>query len=128
MFAHWLLRLTVQLKGRVACEMGSRELMITEMVLHCVLAGKQVYEIAALLSCLVFQQRTKPFQKRTRAEPELTDKLKQVYHSSRSPALPDYPLGAGLYTFFVVRATLSPFGYLDLIQEVGISVHKMSDA
>jgi len=56
-------------------------LLITEMVLGCVLADKQPSEIAALLSCLVFQQRTKPFQKRTGAEPQLTEKLKQVYHS-----------------------------------------------
>jgi antiviral helicase SKI2 len=101
--------------------MGSRELMITEMVLRSVLADKQPSEIAALLSCLVFQQRT-------RAEPQLTEKLKQVYHSSRSPPLPDLPLDAGLLTFFVVQATLSTFGYLVLLQEIGSSVHKMSDA
>jgi len=108
--------------------MGSRELMITEMVLRNVLADKQPSEIAALLSCLVFQQRTKPFQKRTGDEPQLTEKLKQVYHSSRSPPLPDLPLDAGLPTFFVVQATLSTFGYLVLMQEIGSSVHKMSDA
>ncbi|XP_021923108.1 helicase SKI2W isoform X2 [Zootermopsis nevadensis] len=50
---------SVQLKGRVACEMGSHELMITEVVLQCILADKQPSEIAALLSCLVFQQRTR---------------------------------------------------------------------
>lgn len=67
----WLM--IVQLKGRVACEMGNHELMITELVLHCVLADKQPAEIAALLSCLVFQQKT-------RTEPVLTDTLKEVIH------------------------------------------------
>jgi superfamily II RNA helicase len=85
--------------------MGSRELMITEMVLHNVLADKQPSEIAALLSCLVFQQKTRPFQRKTGAKPQLTEKLKKVYHSSRSPPLPDFPLDAGLPTFFVVQAT-----------------------
>jgi antiviral helicase SKI2 len=84
-FARWFLWLTVKLKGRVACEMGSRELMISEMVLQCVLADKQPSEIAALLSCLVFQQKT-------RAEQQLTEKLKQVNRSSVSPRLPHYPL------------------------------------
>jgi hypothetical protein len=69
--------------------MGSRELMITEMVLQCVLADKQPTEIAALLSCLVFQQRT-------RAKPKLTKKLEEVNHSSISPPLSYHPLDAGL--------------------------------
>jgi antiviral helicase SKI2 len=66
--------MTVQLKGRVACEMGSHELMITEIVLRCNLAKKKPAEIAALLSCLVFKQRT-------RNEPVVpTDTLKEVIH------------------------------------------------
>jgi len=53
--------------------MGNHELMITEMVLQCILADKQPSEIAALLSCLVFQQRTSD-------EPVITDTLKEVIH------------------------------------------------
>jgi superfamily II RNA helicase len=102
--------------------------MITEMVLHGVLDKKQPSEIAALLSCLVFQQKTRPFQQRKRDEPQLTEKLKEVYHSSRSLSLPDLPLDAGLPTFFVVQATLSTLGCLVLMQERGSSVHEMSDA
>lgn len=46
----------VQLKGRVACEMGNQnELMVTEMVLHNVLANAPPEEVAALLSCMVFE-------------------------------------------------------------------------
>jgi superfamily II RNA helicase len=74
--------------------------MITEMVLHSVLDKKQPSEIAALLSCLVFQQKTRPFQQRNRDEPQLTEGLKKVYHSYRSSPLSDLPLDAGLPTFF----------------------------
>ena len=49
---------TLQMKGKVACEMGSHELMITELVFHNVLTELQPAEIAAVLSCLVFQQKT----------------------------------------------------------------------
>ena len=48
---------TVQLKGRVACEMGSHELLVTELVFDNVLTERPPTEITALLSCLVFQQR-----------------------------------------------------------------------
>ncbi|XP_063216378.1 superkiller complex protein 2 isoform X3 [Bacillus rossius redtenbacheri] len=58
----------VQLKGKVACDIGNHELMITELVLHNILLDLQPAEIAALLSCLVFQQRTS-------AQPQLTQAL-----------------------------------------------------
>ena len=48
---------TVKLKGRVACEMGSQELIITELVLDNLLTDLPPEEIAALLSCMVFQQK-----------------------------------------------------------------------
>ena len=47
----------VTLKGRVACEMGNHELMTTELILENAFADKAIEEIAALLSCLVFQQK-----------------------------------------------------------------------
>jgi len=59
---------TVQLKGRVACEMGSNELIVTELVFNNQLTERPPEEIAALLSCLVFQQRNC-------SEPELSDTL-----------------------------------------------------
>jgi len=59
----------VQLKGRVACEMGSNELIITELVFENKLTDRPPAEIAALLSCMVFQQRNC-------SEPELTEGLK----------------------------------------------------
>jgi len=62
---------TVCMKGRVACEMGSHELMITELVFHNLLTDRPPEEIVALLSCMVFQQRNC-------SEPELTDSLKEA--------------------------------------------------
>lgn len=61
----------VTLKGRVACEMGSNELMITELVLCNTFTDLDPAEIAALLSSLVFQGKTQ-------SELELTDNLKVV--------------------------------------------------
>ena len=59
------------MKGKVACEMGNHELIITELVFHNVLTDLQPAEIAALLSCLVFQQKNA-------SEPQLTPVLEQV--------------------------------------------------
>ncbi|KAM4018920.1 superkiller complex protein 2 [Anomaloglossus baeobatrachus] len=59
----------VQLKGRVACEVCSHELLVTELVLDGALSPLNPEEIAALLSCLVFQHKTQ-------CEPRLTDTLK----------------------------------------------------
>lgn len=59
---------TVKLKGRVACEMGSQELIITELVLENVLTERPPAEIAALLSCMVFQQKNC-------SAPELNERL-----------------------------------------------------
>lgn len=61
---------TVQLKGRVACEMGSHELMVTELMFENQLTDRPPEEIAALLSCMVFQQRNC-------SEAELTPTLKK---------------------------------------------------
>lgn len=59
------------MKGRVACEMGQNELMITELVLRNILTDLQPAEIAALLSSLVFQAKTE-------VEPKMIETLKKV--------------------------------------------------
>ncbi|XP_068106450.1 superkiller complex protein 2 [Hyperolius riggenbachi] len=59
----------VQLKGRVACEVSSHEILVTELVLDGTLSPLNPEEIAALLSCLVFQHKTQ-------CEPKLNDTLK----------------------------------------------------
>ncbi|KAF5297087.1 hypothetical protein FQA39_LY02667 [Lamprigera yunnana] len=45
----------VELKGKVACEMGMNELLLTELVLRNVFTEFQPAEVAALLSALVYQ-------------------------------------------------------------------------
>lgn len=59
------------MKGRVACEMGQNELIITELVLRNILTNLQPAEIAALLSSLVFQAKTD-------VDPQVTDNLKKM--------------------------------------------------
>ncbi|CAH0400451.1 unnamed protein product [Chilo suppressalis] len=59
---------SVILKGRVACGMGTNELIISELVFRNVFTDKSPAEIAALLSCFVFQARTQ-------IDPQFTDKL-----------------------------------------------------
>lgn len=59
------------MKGRVACEMGQNELIITELVLRNILTNLQPAEIAALLSSLVFQAKTD-------VDPVVTDNLKKM--------------------------------------------------
>lgn len=46
----------IELKGRVACEMHTQEILVTELLFQNVLSALKPAEIAALLSCIVFQQ------------------------------------------------------------------------
>lgn len=58
----------VILKGRVACGMATNELIISELVFRNIFTDKTPAEIAALLSCFVFQAKSTD-------EPILTPKL-----------------------------------------------------
>ena len=58
-----MLLFSVTLKGRVALEMGTQELFLTELVFKNILTDWTPPEIAALLSALVFQQRTEVIDK-----------------------------------------------------------------
>ncbi|MEQ2198034.1 hypothetical protein XENOCAPTIV_006663, partial [Xenoophorus captivus] len=60
----------VQLKGRVACQISSHELLLTELLFENVLSPLAPEEGAALLSCLVFTQNTQ-------TEPHITGTLKE---------------------------------------------------
>ncbi len=62
---------TVQLKGRVACEISNHELIITELVFENALTALHPTEIAALLSCVVFEMKRC-------SEPSLAPSLVQV--------------------------------------------------
>lgn len=62
---------TVQLKGRVACEINSAsELILTELILENTLAAYDPEEVVALLSCFVFQEKTE-------VEPVIPPKLQE---------------------------------------------------
>ncbi|KZV67653.1 antiviral helicase [Peniophora sp. CONT] len=62
---------TVQLKGRVACEINSvNELVLTELILENTLASYEPEEVVALLSSFLFQEKTD-------VEPVLPPKLQE---------------------------------------------------
>ena len=71
-----LILVTVTLKGKVALEMGTHELFLTELVFKNILTDWSPAEIAALLSSLVFQQRTEV------TDDELSPRLKKVVTSN----------------------------------------------
>ncbi|XP_041481057.1 helicase SKI2W-like [Lytechinus variegatus] len=71
---------TIQLKGRVACEISNHELLITELVFQNILSLYPPDEIAALLSCMVFQERRC-------SEPELTESLENGVKRIKEEAL-----------------------------------------
>ncbi|XP_075148294.1 superkiller complex helicase subunit twister [Haematobia irritans] len=60
----------VTLKGKVACEMGQNELLVTELILCNMFNNLEPAEIAALLSSLVFQAKIQ-------GEPVIPEKLKK---------------------------------------------------
>ncbi|ESN98332.1 hypothetical protein HELRODRAFT_193051 [Helobdella robusta] len=48
---------TIRLKGKVACEISHQELILTEVIFQNILSDFPPEVIAALLSCLVFEQK-----------------------------------------------------------------------
>ena len=46
----------VELKGCVACEIHAHEVLLTELLFQNLFSDFEPAEIAALLSCIVFQQ------------------------------------------------------------------------
>ncbi|XP_056597770.1 helicase SKI2W isoform X1 [Triplophysa dalaica] len=60
----------VQLKGRVACQITSHELLLTELLFENTLSPLAPEESAALLSCLIFTQKTQ-------IEPHITNTLQE---------------------------------------------------
>lgn len=69
--------ISVTLKGRVALEMGSHELLLTELVFKNILTDWRPAEIAAMLSALVFQQRN------NNSENENTSRLNEVCRATK---------------------------------------------
>uniref|UniRef100_A0A182TC05 DSHCT domain-containing protein n=1 Tax=Anopheles maculatus TaxID=74869 RepID=A0A182TC05_9DIPT len=73
----------VAMKGRVACEMGQNELMITELVMRNILTDLQPAEIAALLSSLVFQAKTDVTPKLTETLQKAEEQFREVENDIR---------------------------------------------
>ena len=48
---------TMELKGRVSCEISNHELVLTELVFDNMFSTLEPEEIVALLSCTVFQNK-----------------------------------------------------------------------
>jgi len=46
----------MEMKGRVACEMGNHEVIITELLFESAFSDLDPPEVAAILSSMVFQQ------------------------------------------------------------------------
>ncbi|XP_017775290.1 PREDICTED: helicase SKI2W [Nicrophorus vespilloides] len=70
----------VELKGRVACEMGMNELIVTELVLRNILTKLQPAEVAALLSSIVFQAKTMIDINEIVLTDELTNGIFEIKH------------------------------------------------
>lgn len=70
----------VQLKGRVACEITSAdELVLTELIFAGVFNDSSVEQVAALLSCLVWQEKLPSMAK-------LPEELAGIYSQLRDVA------------------------------------------
>ncbi|MFT7811344.1 helicase SKI2W [Arapaima gigas] len=68
----------VQLKGRVACQISSHELLLTELLFENTLSPLAPEESAALLSCLVFTQNTQTCPHITSTLQEAIDRVLSV--------------------------------------------------
>ncbi|KPP75355.1 helicase SKI2W-like [Scleropages formosus] len=68
----------VQLKGRVACQISSHELLLTELLFENTLSPLAPEESAALLSCLVFTQNTQTVPHITSTLQEAIDRVLSV--------------------------------------------------
>lgn len=69
----------VELKGRVACEIRSAdELILTELLFSGAFKEATVEEVVAVLSCLVWQEKTKGFTKLREDLQRLYSQLKEI--------------------------------------------------
>ncbi|KAL4444150.1 hypothetical protein ABPG75_011887 [Micractinium tetrahymenae] len=105
---------TVTMKGRVACEVNSGdELVATEMIFGGILAELEPEEAVALLSALVFQEKSQ-------SEPELTPRLQQAREDAVSLALQagvvQQECGLQIAPEEFVTATLN-FGLAEVVYE-----------
>lgn len=86
---------TLTMKGRVACEMTtSNELLATEIIFHNILEPMNPPEVAAILSALVFQEKTVENSAKLTSRMEIArEKIEEIYE-----ALNTLQAGEGIFS------------------------------
>ncbi|RHY23589.1 hypothetical protein DYB32_009825 [Aphanomyces invadans] len=105
---------TVQVKGRVACEVNTcEELILTEIIFENVLASLEPEEIVSVLSALIFQEKT---QHATTLTPRLMDAQKTVQAIATSLGLIQLEAQLEIDPHEYVKSTLN-FGLMEVVYE-----------
>lgn len=98
---------TVQIKGRVACEVNTCDsLIVTEMIFENVLTDLPPEQSAALLSCLIFQQKATPAD--IALPPSLEKALEKLQNIALSLGHLQLKKGIDLVPAEYVRASVNP--------------------
>ncbi|KAF0706483.1 hypothetical protein AaE_014085, partial [Aphanomyces astaci] len=105
---------TVQVKGRVACEVNTcEELILTEIIFENVLASLEPEEIVSVLSALIFQEKT---QNATTLTPRLMEAQKTVQAIALSLGLIQLEAHLEIDPNEYVKSTLN-FGLMEVVYE-----------
>ncbi|KAF0687455.1 Aste57867_20819 [Aphanomyces stellatus] len=105
---------TVQVKGRVACEVNTcEELILTEIIFENVLANLEPEEIVSVLSALIFQEKT---QNAITLTPRLTEAQKTVTAIATSLGLIQLEAHLEIDPNEYVKSTLN-FGLMEVVYE-----------
>ncbi|CAK4183040.1 unnamed protein product [Aphanomyces euteiches] len=105
---------TVQVKGRVACEVNTcEELILTEIIFENVLANLEPEEIVSVLSALIFQEKT---QNEITLTPRLVEAQKTVQAIAASLGLIQLESHLEIDPNEYVKSTLN-FGLMEVVYE-----------
>lgn len=105
---------TVQLKGRVACEINTGdELIITEMIFHGVLTNLSPEEAVAVLSAFVFQEKNQDIPE---LHPALEDACTQLRDLCLECGIYQFDSGLGFDPESYCTSTLN-FGLVKVVYE-----------
>ncbi|ETV69679.1 hypothetical protein H257_14698 [Aphanomyces astaci] len=105
---------TVQVKGRVACEVNTcEELILTEIIFENVLASLEPEEIVSVLSALIFQEKT---QNATTLTPRLMEAQTTVQAIALSLGLIQLEAHLEIDPNEYVKSTLN-FGLMEVVYE-----------
>ncbi|BFF91512.1 helicase SKI2W [Drosophila madeirensis] len=115
----------VTLKGKVACEMGQNELLITELILCNMFNDLEPAEIAALLSGLVFQAKIQgepsipePLKECVAAFEQISDKILAEEQRFQASTESESRLNFGLLEVVYEWARNKPFAEIMKLTEV----------